>query len=219
MVLFLSTTPPDRIRSCRIRLIYPNGARDYDAAMINKKIIHTVFSALVVFAAFASPALAQTPGAPPDAVGSTYVKSTHGAWEVRCIRIENGRERCQMFQQINQADGNPVAEINVFALNPGQAAAAGAIIVTPLETLLTSELRLTVDGAAGKRYPFSWCTDAGCVVRIGLTAEELKRFQSGIQATAIIVPVASPDTPVNLAVSLQGFTAGFNAMKTANATP
>jgi len=185
--------------------------------MNNKNMIRTLLSALAMLAVFAGPALAQTPGAPPDAVGASFVKATHGSWEIRCIKLQTGRERCQMFQQLNQADGNPVAEINIFALNPGQAAAAGAIIVTPLETLLTSELRLTVDGAPGKRYPFSWCTDAGCVVRIGLTAEELKSLQSGIQATAIIVPVASPDKPVNMPVSLQGFTAGFNAMQAANA--
>ena len=184
---------------------------------MNKKIIiRTILSALAALAILTGPVLAQTPGAPADGVGSTFVKSTHGAWEIRCLRLQGGGERCQMFQQLNQADGNPVAEMNIFSIAPGQAAAAGAVILTPLETLLTSQLGLTIDGAPGKRYPFSWCTDAGCVARIGITPEELTRFSSGIQALVTIVPVATPNSPLGLSVSLQGFTAAFNAMQAAN---
>ena len=79
-------------------------------------------------------------------------------------------------------------------------------------------MAMNIDGAAGKRYPFSWCTDAGCVARIGFTEDELIQLKSGIQATVTIVPVATPDKPVDLPVSLQGFTAGFNAMQAANAS-
>ena len=182
--------------------------------MIIKRLNHTLLSALAALALFAAPAIAQTAGAPADA---TFVKESHGAWEIRCLRLPDGRERCQMYQRLNQADGNPIAEINLFALAPGQAAAAGAVIVTPLETLLTAQMAMNIDGAAGKRYPFSWCTDAGCVSRIGFTEDELIQLKSGIQATVTIVPVATPDKPVDLPVSLQGFTAGFNAMQAANA--
>lgn len=186
------------------------------AIMTTKKRSRTFLSILAALMILTGPVFAQTPGAPADGVGSTFVKSTHGAWEVRCLRLQGGGERCQMFQQLNQADGNPVAEINIFSISPGQAAAAGAVILTPLETLLTSQLGLTIDGAPGKRYPFSWCTEAGCVARIGITPEELTRLRSGIQALVTIVPVATPDKPVSLVVSLQGFTAAFNAIQAAN---
>lgn len=182
-----------------------------------KSLIHIVLSSLAALAFLTAPALAQNAGAPEGAVGSTFVKANHGAWEIRCLRFENGRERCQIFQRLSQAEGNPIAEINLFALPPGQSAVAGAVIVTPLETLLPAQLGLTIDGTDGKKYPFSWCTEAGCVVRIGLTPAELTRLKSGIQANVTIVPVSTPNEPVNLPISLQGFTAAFTEMQTANA--
>jgi invasion protein IalB len=122
-------------------------------SMNKTKLTRTILSALAALVILTGPALAQTPGAPADGVGSTFVKSTHGAWEIRCLRLQGGGERCQMFQQLNQADGNPVAEMNIFSITPGQAAAAGAVILTPLETLLTSQLGLTIDGAPGNVIP------------------------------------------------------------------
>lgn len=185
--------------------------------MTKKTQTHILLSALTALAFFAAPAIAQNTGAPAGAVGSTFVKGTHGSWEIRCLRLENSKERCQMYQRLSQADGNPIAEINLFSLAPGQNAVAGAVIVTPLETLLPARLGLTIDGAEGKKYPFSWCTESGCVARIGFVAEELTRLKSGIQATVTIVPVATPNSPVNLPISLQGFTAGFAEMQAANA--
>lgn len=187
--------------------------------MMKKNLTSILVCALAALTFLVTPALAQSPGAPADAVGSTFVKATHGAWEIRCLRIEDGSERCQMYQRLSQAGGNPIAEINLFALPPGQNAVAGAVIVTPLETLLPARLGLTIDSAEGKKYPFSWCTVNGCVARIGFTAPELNQLKSGIQATVTIVPVTSPNNPVALPISLQGFTAGFAEMQAANPAP
>ena len=109
-------------------------------------------------------------------------------------------------------DGNSVAEFNIFPLPEGQQAVAGANIVTPLETLLTANLRLAVDSGQAKRYPYSFCSQVGCFSRIGLTADEVAAFRAGAAASVTIVPAAAPNETVELTLSLSGFTAGFNAL-------
>lgn len=122
-----------------------------------------------------------------------------------------------MFQALNESPGNPIGEINIFALPPGQEAAAGAVIVTPLRTLLTEQLAIKFPGLERKRYPFAWCTSVGCLARIGLLPAEVSALRQGASATVTIVPVATPTTPVEMPVSLRGFTAAFAAMMAANA--
>lgn len=159
-------------------------------------------------------------GEPVDSAegpGSTYIAETFGEWEQRCVRGAEGEsDRCQLYQLLHDEAGNPVAEITVFGLEPGQVATAGATIVTPLETLLTQQVTLKVDDGTAKRYPFTWCSDIGCFARIGFTADEVDAFRAGSAATITIVPVRAPDQTVPLSMSLIGFTAGFAAVNAAN---
>lgn len=149
--------------------------------------------------------------------GTTYTKDVHGDWEVRCIRAPEGqKDRCELYQLLQDGDGNSVAEITLFGLPPGQQAAAGATIVTPLLTLLTQQITLQVDDGTAKRYPFTWCGQVGCYARVGFTADEIAAFKRGNTAKITIVPVAAPDTTVELPVPLSGFTAGFDAVNEAN---
>jgi invasion protein IalB len=147
-----------------------------------------------------------------DAVGQPYVKETHGDWELRCVRTEAGNDPCQLYQLLMDDKGNSVAEISMFALPDGQQAVAGATIAVPLETLLPQQLTITIDGGQGRRYPFTWCAIGGCFARVGLTAVDLAAYKRGATGIMTIVPVASPDTQVNLSISLSGFTAGFAAV-------
>ncbi len=150
-------------------------------------------------------------------VGSTYTRETHGDWKIRCVRTENLKDPCQLYQLMKDQDDNSVAEISLFQLPPGQTAVAGATVAVPLETLLTEQLTLSVDGGNSKRYPFSWCTSLGCFARIGLTADDIAGFQRGASASLSIVPLAASDQTVSLNLSLSGFTAGFEAVRASNA--
>ena len=151
-----------------------------------------------------------TPAEAADGIGQTYVAATHGDWETRCIRVEEGQpEPCQLYQLLVDASGNAVAEVNVFDLPDTDQVVAGAAIITPLETLLTPQLRLQVDDAQPLVYPFSFCTQIGCFVRIGLTEDNLAAYRRGSEAIITIVPVQAPDQTVALTMSLSGFTAGF----------
>lgn len=142
-------------------------------------------------------------------VGQTYIREESGDWALRCLRTEEGDDPCQLYQLLEDEEGNAVAEISLFPLPEGREAAAGATIVTPLETLLTEQLTLSVDNANARRYPFTFCNRAGCVARVGFTAEEVAQFRSGNAAQLRLVPAAAPDQEVVLTISLSGFTAGF----------
>jgi len=75
-----------------------------------------------------------------------------------------------------------VAEISMFALPEGGQAMAGATVIVPLETLLTGNLTIAIDGTPPKVYPFTFCTQIGCIARIGFTAEEIGQFKKGAKA-------------------------------------
>lgn len=152
-----------------------------------------------------------------DGIGSTYVQATHGDWEQRCIRTEDGADPCNLYQLLKDDQGNAVAEFSIFGLPAGQQAVAGATAIVPLETLLTSDLSLQVDAAKAKLYPFSWCSPIGCIARIGFTQAEIDAMKKGNAATMTIVPAVAPDQKVALKISLRGFTAGLDAVNTANA--
>ena len=150
--------------------------------------------------------------APADGPGSSYVKEAFGAWELRCVRVAEGTEPCQLYQLLKDADGNSVAEIGMFSMPEGGEAVAGATIIAPLETLLTAGLRLGVDESDPKIYPFTFCSQMGCVARVGFTAAEIDAFKAGAKATLRIVPAVAPDQTVTLEMSLSGFTAGYDAV-------
>ncbi|SMR72044.1 Invasion protein IalB, involved in pathogenesis [Aliiroseovarius halocynthiae] len=156
-------------------------------------------------------------GEPVDATrqpGQTYVEKVTGDWERKCITMPEGRgdDPCQMYQLLKDETGNPVAEISLGKLPEGNQVAAGATVVVPLETLLTQQLTIAVDGTQGRRYPFRFCTQLGCVANIGFTTEEISGFKKGAKATLTITPAAAPDQRVNLNMSLTGFTAAYDEL-------
>jgi invasion protein IalB len=152
-------------------------------------------------------------------VGQGYLASNFEQWELRCEKTEDGKDPCQLFQLLKDANGNSVAEFSLFALPAGGKAAAGGTIVAPLETLLTAALEIAIDTAPAKIYPFTFCAADGCVARVGFTAAEVAAFKKGAKASVTLVPAAAPDKPVKLDVSLKGFTAGYDAVVAAAPAP
>ncbi|MGB0855391.1 MAG: invasion associated locus B family protein [Pikeienuella sp.] len=144
-------------------------------------------------------------------VGQTYVRENEGDWEIQCVRVTEGNdEPCQMYQLMKDSEENPVAEVSIFRLPKGGQAIAGATVIVPLETSLQAQLRISVDGGQGKRYPYSFCNPVGCFARIGLTEADVNSFKRGAAATVTLVPFLAPDQKVELNMSLKGFTAGFD---------
>jgi invasion protein IalB len=149
--------------------------------------------------------------------GGLYVVDTQGDWEIRCVKSLDGFDPCQIYQLLNDAAGNATAELTVVALAEGSKAVAGATVLTPLETLLTQMITVTVDGGTAKRYPFSWCDQYGCYSRIGFTKPELDQLKKGKQALAVIVPALAPTNKVEMTISLTGFTKAYETMRVRNA--
>ncbi|WBU54372.1 invasion associated locus B family protein [Paracoccus sp. SCSIO 75233] len=149
-------------------------------------------------------------------IGAYYVRSTHDAWTLRCIRTESGADPCELYQLLRDGQGTSVAEVTLIPLENGGQAVAGATIVAPLETDLVSGLALRIDSGERNGYPFNFCAPVGCISRIGLTQSELDRFKRGNVATVSLLPYGAPREEVfNLEMSLAGFTAGYEALNTA----
>lgn len=144
--------------------------------------------------------------------GQQYLREVFNDWALRCLKVEEGEDPCQMYQLLNDGDGNSVAEVAIVPLAPGGQAVAGATIVVPLETLLTEQLTLRVDGGQARRFPYNFCNVGGCVSRVGLTEQDIGLFRRGAEATLTMAPAAAPDQRVTVTMSLSGFTAAYAAL-------
>lgn len=184
------------------------------------------FLPLAAVLALASPAISQEQPATDtlnlgEAVQETvitpYVAEANGDWELQCIKLPDvEKDPCQMYQLLKDEADNPTAEINLFKIDDGSQAVAGARVTVPLETLLTAQLTISVDGEQAKRYPFSFCNAVGCIAQIGLTAQDIEGYQKGSEAVVTIVPAAAPKEVVKLKLSLSGFTKSFAGVSVAN---
>lgn len=147
-------------------------------------------------------------------VGSYYLKSTHQDWTLRCIKADQGKDPCELYQLMKDPDGNSVAEMTLIPLSNGNVA-AGATLVAPLETDLIEGLGFSVDSGKPRGYPFSFCAPVGCVSRMGFTAAELSGLKRGGKASVTLLPFGGdPKKPVQLSLSLSGFTAAFDELAT-----
>ncbi len=147
------------------------------------------------------------------ALGEGYLREKQGEWEVRCIKGEVvEEEECRLFNLLSDTDGNPIAQLDMQALPKGGKAVAGVDIATPLGSLLTAQVVMKIDAGKAKRYPYTWCDQQGCYARFGMTQAEIDAMKRGAKANVLIVSVAAPDQPLNLDLSLSGFTAAWNAI-------
>lgn len=168
----------------------------------------------------AAPADAEKPAAnDPNRPGTYYAKSEHGDWTIRCIRAGEGKDPCEMYKLLNDQDDNAVAELTLVPLSNGNVA-AGATLVAPLETDLIEGLGFRVDSGEMRGYPFSFCAPVGCISRLGFTQAELNGMKRGNKATVQLLPFGGdPKKPVQLDISLSGFTAAFDELAAYAALP
>lgn len=146
-----------------------------------------------------------------------YIREEHGDWEVRCLEAPEGQDDpCQLYQRLSDQQGNPTADVNFFDLPDGNEIVAGATVLTPLQTLLTAQITMTVDGGQPRRYPYSFCDPTGCYSRMGFSAADIAAFRAGAEAKLIVVPALAPDQSAELTMSLTGFTAGLAAVEVEN---
>jgi invasion protein IalB len=164
---------------------------------------------------------AQTAPAAPQP-GQPYVAAEHRDWQVICTRVEGQEaEACEIYQLLREASGQPIAEISIAALAETGQIVAGATITTPLETFLPAGLGFRIGAQAEeiRIEAFRVCTVVGCVVRMGLSAAEVQAMERGSDAFITIVPFVAVDRPVDITVSLRGFTAAMRDLRARTPNP
>lgn len=155
----------------------------------------------------AQPQTAQ-PAAPATAPS---LRATHGSWEVRCVSDAD----CVMTQIHRRTPGTADAVFTVIkpnGLTDGQGNPVGAFaeIVVPLGVYLPGGLGLKVDETPARAAPFERCIPEGCVVRAPISDSMLAQMKAG--STAYVVIFGAPEKPVQIPISLAGFTNAFGAI-------
>lgn len=177
----------------------------------------------------AVPALAVAQAEPlvlPDrtevAPGEAYVAEIFRDWQVRCIRsqAETTPDRCEMFQLLEEENGNAVAEFRVSAaIVEEEGTVADVTILTPLDTLLSPGLQIRIDDDEPAVVPFAFCRPVGCFVQLSLTRENVQQFENGVDAQVVLFALIRDElgqmggSPVPTMVSLRGFTAAFASLE------
>jgi invasion protein IalB len=146
----------------------------------------------------------------PESELLEIVRESHGDWEVRCLPDES---ECFLYQLALDGDENPVAEFSLVTLPAGSEAVAGVTVVTPLGTLLPAGLQMQIDGANARQYDFTFCSQVGCFARFGLANDAVTALKRGRVAQLTLVSIGAPQQPVQLDVSLTGFTAAYDSLE------
>jgi len=154
-----------------------------------------------------------SPAAPQ--VAEPVIAATHRDWQVICSpEVQGQPQQCEMYQLLVDSEQQPIAELSIAALPLGAEFAAGATVTTPLETFLPTGMGFRIGNEENMRIEgFRVCTVIGCLVRMGLSADEVTRLKAGASATIIIAPFVAIDQPVNINVSLAGFTAAYDDLQ------
>ena len=159
----------------------------------------------------AQPAPAATPEKP-----EAYVKETFKDWRIVCVKPKEaeGRESCTMQQLMVDNSNNPVSGVQILPL-PASAAPNAAVvdIATPLETLLSEDLRFAIDSSPARTFKFTYCLPDACHARFALSEQDLAAMKAGVKATVTIVPLVARNQKVDITMSLAGFTAAFDKIK------
>ncbi|GAB4273003.1 MAG: hypothetical protein Kow0013_26750 [Pararhodobacter sp.] len=175
------------------------------------------FNAALVGTALAAASGAQAQEAAADpAQEGPIVAATYNDWEILCNQPTEGNPQvCEMYQLLKDSNDSPIAEVSIAVLPLGAEFAAGATFTTPLETFLPTGLGLRIGESEELRVEgFRVCTVVGCIVRMGLSADEVDALKAGSTATVLIAPFVAPDRPVQITMSLSGFTRAYEDLQT-----
>ncbi|GAA6207552.1 invasion associated locus B family protein [Cognatishimia sp. WU-CL00825] len=151
------------------------------------------------------PGLSTGETVPPEAPAPQVETEVIGDWKVSCV-VQDTAKSCRMNQVLNDNTGQPVVDVTLFPITNAGDITFGGSIMAPLETLLTQQMTISVDGGPARRYPFAFCTTSGCISRIGLAEADINSFRNGANAVVTIIPALAPDQKVELTMSLAGFT-------------
>jgi len=134
-------------------------------------------------------------------------------WSTRC-EIPKGSEndQCYIFQNlVTKKDDKFIQVLNVlvgFITTDGK---PGLYATAPLGVSLPHGIQLQIDDGKAVRFGYRHCNTNGCLGALALSDELIEEMKGGKQA--VITIHSGAQKPVSIAVSLQGFTAGFTALR------
>jgi len=166
-------------------------------------IIATILSAgLSAACLLATPAVAQ--------FSQSELKTTVGAWQVRCGRPPGAKsQKCALVQSVKAEDRKNVS-LTVIFLRSFSGEKKLLRVVAPLGVLLPTGLGLKIDGKDVGHAPFLKCGQIGCVAEVVADDKLLKKLQEGQHAIFIIFQ--TPEEGIGVPIDLAGFTDGLTRL-------
>lgn len=170
--------------------------------------------AALAFALLAAPAAAPVAVQAQDAQAQApqlKKTATHGAWDVICA--DNGD--CSMQQTVNGPAGGPFMLARITRTAPrdtpnGKVESVLEILV-PLRVALQGGLGIQIDGGKPQRAPFNYCQPSGCVLQTPMPVAMVASMKKGVNAKVDVIMM--PKSPVDVQLSLSGFTKAYNSLK------
>ena len=145
-----------------------------------------------------------------SALAQGEVKAVHGDWQMRCDTPPGAAsEQCALIQNDTAEDRENVG-LSVIVLKTADKQARILRVLAPLGVLLPSGLGLRVDDADIGRAGFVRCLPNGCIAEVILQDDLVGKLKGGKQATFIIFQ--TPEEGIGIPISLNGFSAGFDAL-------
>ena len=147
--------------------------------------------------------------------GPSSLTETYGDWIVRCVTPQAAEGQaaparvCEMTQELQQQESGQ--RVLAVALQTADEAAS-LTIVAPFGLLLDEGLKVTVDDAPVIEGRFRTCLPGGCLSVMALDQVGLDKLAAGNSATITMRDTTEQD--LALTVSLAGFTAAWNRLKT-----
>jgi invasion protein IalB len=136
--------------------------------------------------------------------------ATHGDWEIHCLE---GTETCAMQQVGNAANGQRALLVTVQRLAgvsaEGKQVPAAITVNTPLGVLIPYGVRVRVDEGNIAQVPLLRCMPDNCAARAPMADEAIAELKRGAAATFAIFL----QEEVLVEISLNGFTAAYDALK------
>lgn len=132
--------------------------------------------------------------------------SRAGEWATRCddSQIDPRQKMCVLVQTLTMNNQPNVHFVVIVVKN------AVLRVVAPLGVLLPPGVAVKVDGEDFGGMPFARCLQNGCVAEMDIDDRLLRKLKAGKGANFVIY--GQPDQPVNVPVSLNGFTKGYDAL-------
>jgi len=138
------------------------------------------------------------------------LKSTVGAWQLRCGRPPGARsEKCALVQSVKAEDRKNVS-LTIIFLRSFSGDKRLLRVIAPLGVLLPTGLGLKIDGEDVGHAPFLKCGQVGCVAEVIADDTLIEKMKAG--ENAIFIIFQTPEEGIGVPINLAGFSDGLTQL-------